>query len=138
MEMDIIEANGDCDMATTWHTDADHNGGCDKGGCAGHAQLPKAVFKMRAEFAMDGTMKTLLNGQEVKVGGSASALSKAKGIVEKTMKAKGAMFQSSQWQGWVPSGQGCPGKGDLKKSRFSIQNIRVMGVVVQGQVPNMC
>ena len=54
------------------------------------------------------------------------------------MQAKGAMFQSSQWQGWVPAGKGCPAKGDLSKSRFSIQNVRVMGVVVQGKVPSKC
>jgi hypothetical protein len=96
MEMDIIENNANCAMATTWHTDPDHNGGCDEGGCAGHSQLPGGVFKMRAEFSTDGTMKTFLDGKEVKVGGSSSVLDKAKGIVVKTMKAKGAMFHSTQ------------------------------------------
>jgi hypothetical protein len=138
MEMDIIEANGNCAMATTWHTDPDHNGGCDEGGCAGHAQLPSGPFKVRAAFDADGTMTTFLNGQEVAVGGSSADLDKAKGIVIATMKAKGAMFQSSQWQGWVPSGQGCPGKGDLSMSIFSIANVKVMGEVVQGQEPPVC
>lgn len=65
-------------MATTWHTDADHNGGCDKGGCAGHAQLPGGAFKMRAAFGADGTMTTMLNGNIVKVTGSPAALDKAR------------------------------------------------------------
>lgn len=138
MEMDIIENNANCAMATTWHTDPDHNGGCDEGGCAGHSQLPGGVFKMRAEFSTDGTMKTFLDGKEVKVGGSSSVLDKAKGIVVKTMKAKGAMFHSTQWQGWVPSGSGCPAKGDLKKSIFSVTNVKIMGKVVQGQEPTKC
>jgi hypothetical protein len=96
MEMDIIETNGNCAMATTWHTDPDHRGGCDEGGCAGHSQLPGGVFKMRAEFSTDGTMKTILNGKEVKVRGPLLALDKAKGIVEKTMKTTGAIFHSGQ------------------------------------------
>ena len=139
MEMDIIENNANCAMATTWHTDADHNGGCDRGGCAGHSQLPGGAFHMRADFSMDGTMTTTLNGKEVPVGSSkAGALDKARGIVKSTMESVGAMFQSSQWQGWVPSGQGCPPKGDLSKSRFAVRNVKVMGVLLQGQEPQKC
>jgi hypothetical protein len=138
MEMDIIENNGNCAMATTWHTDPDHNGGCDEGGCQGHMQLPGKAFQMRAEFSLDGVMKVTLDGQEVHINSPQSDLDKAKGIVVTTMQAKGAMFHSTQWQGWVPSGQGCPSGGDLKSSKFSVKNVTVMGVVVQGSVPQKC
>ena len=52
MEMDIIEANGDCAMQTTWHTNPNHNGGCDEGGCAGRMQIPQngSAFHMRARY----------------------------------------------------------------------------------------
>ena len=94
---------------------------------------------MRADFSMDGTMTTTLNGKVVPVGSSkAGALDHARAIVKSTMESRGAMFQSSQWQGWVPSGQGRPPKGDLSKSRFAVRNVKVMGVLLQGQEPQKC
>ena len=43
-----------------------------------------------------------------------------------------------QWQGWVPSASSCPGGGSLAGSKFSVRNVKVMGVVVQGQEPRKC
>merc|ERR1712232_171092 len=53
------------------------------------------------------------------------------------MASKGAQIQSSQWVGWVPSGNNC-GRGDLGSSTFSIRNLRVSGTVVQGPQPSKC
>ena len=97
MEMDIIEANGNCAMQvttpvtppplththththtlhthahthspptppqSTWHTDPDHGGGCDEGGCAAQERLPGAAIHMRAAFGRDGAMTVFLDGK---------------------------------------------------------------------------
>ena len=56
--------------------------------------------------------------------------------VKETLEKDGAMVHSSQWTGWVPGG--CHGGGDLKKSAFSIANLRIYGAVVQGSTPRKC
>lgn len=134
MEMDIIENNGKCQMATTWHTYPNHNGGCDEGGCAGSARVPATPFKMHASFSMDGYMTTLLNGVPVTVKPDPNATA----VVASTMKARGAMFHSTQWQGWEPDESGCPKGGDLKTSQFTVSNVRIYGTVVQGTEPKRC
>jgi len=146
MEMDIIENNGNCAMATTWHTCSEKilhgedlkcasNGDCNDGGCDGHMKLPGGPFRMRAEFAEDGTMTVTLNGSIVNVNLPSSS---PKEKVVQVMASKGAMFHSTQWQGWVPEGTSCPTGGNLASSQFSVSNVTVYGTVVQGKEPQKC
>lgn len=143
VEMDIIENNGNCAMATTWHTCARNgpdrlrcaSGDCDEGGCAGHMKLPGGPFRMKAEFSTYGVMTVTLNGAKVNVNLPSSS---PKEKVVAVMRSKGAMFHSTQWQGWVPSGSSCPSGGHLASSRFSVSNVTIFGSVVQGAHPRKC
>jgi len=134
MEMDIIENNGNCLAQTTWHTWPNHNGDCDQGGCWGQ-KYRHGVTKVRAEFTQDGWMTVLMDGAKVDVSHPVPSSSAHK-YVHDTMASKGAQIQSSQWVGWVPSGN-C-GSGDLGSSTFSIRNLKVSGSVVQGPEPSRC
>jgi hypothetical protein len=137
MEMDIIEANGNCAMQTTWHTWPNKNGGCDEDGCAADVRLPGGQFHIRASFSSNGYMTVALNGATVQ-GFNPTPSGNAIAYVAKTMQTLGAQFHSTQWQGWVPSAGSCPGGGNLGDSSYSVHNIRVSGSVVQGQTPAGC
>jgi len=136
MEMDIIENNGNCLAQTTWHTWPNHNGDCDEGGCWGQMYHPAGSFHVKADFSTDGWMTVTINGATVAVTHPAPS-NNAKAYVAQTMAKIGAQFHSTQWQGWVPSGN-CPGGGDLASSQFAVQNVVVSGSVVQGQTPARC
>lgn len=135
MEMDIIENNGNCIAQTTWHTWPNHNGDCDQGGCWGQ-MYRKGKTQIRAEFSSDGWMTVYMDGSKVDVTHPVPS-ENAHRYVHDTMASKGAQIQSSQWVGWVPSGN-CPGGGDLGGSTFSITDVRVSGTVVQGPEPTRC
>merc|ERR1711920_1108901 len=129
MEMDIIEMNGNCYAASTVHTWPNNNGGCDRGGCASHMRV-SGKFHVMAEFSPDGWMTPVINGyKNEKYNPSPSGNCKAN--VVQNMNSKGAQIQSSQWTGWVPGGDQCPGGGDLGSSSFTISNVVVKGTVVQ-------
>jgi len=135
MEMDIIENNGNCLAQTTWHTWPNHNGDCDQGGCWGQ-KYRRGKTHIKAEFTTDGWMTVFIDGSKVDVTHPVPSENAHK-YVHDTMASKGAQIQSSQWVGWVPSGN-CGGSGDLGSSTFSIENLRVSGTVVQGQEPPKC
>lgn len=136
MEMDFIEANGKCSMATTWHTVTGGNG-CDRGGCQAEAVLPATgVFTIRASFSEVGRLTTTLDGVEVGNYGQQPAQSDMD-IVLQTMQTVGAVIESSQWVGWVPGGS-CPSGGSLDDSRYEVHNLKVRGTVVQGPIPSSC
>merc|ERR1712232_488829 len=135
MEMDIIENNGNCLAQTTWHTWPNHDGGCDRGGCWGQ-KYRKGKTHIKAEFSSDGWMTVYMDGSRVDVSHPVPS-GNAHKYVHDTMASKGAQIQSSQWVGWVPSGN-CGGSGDLGSSTFSIENLRVAGTVVQGPEPTKC
>lgn len=126
MEMDIVEANGNCAMQTTWHTDPDTNGGCDEGGCGVIGFIPQSgKFHMNATFDSGGTMRTFLNGEYLE-DYSPTPDDEAKQTVVDTMRRVGAVLWSSQWSGWVPAGENCPGyNGQLSSSSFSVSNLMV-------------
>jgi len=153
VEMDIIENNGNCAMATTWHTCANKDNGvtprpnlqcgsssgdCNEAGCAGHEKLPGGAFQIRADFSMDGDMTVALDGKTVSVNVPIMGSSQPREQVVRTMTSLGAMFHSTQWQGWAPSGSSCPTGGDLGSSRFSVFNVTILGSVVQGAPPTKC
>jgi len=134
MEMDIYEANGAENLATTWHTWFNHNGGCDQGGCGAGVGVG-GQFHVKAEFGTDGWMHTSFNGNEIG-GFNPYPSDAARNSVRDTMDRVGVTFSSSQWTGWVPG----PGNvdGDLDNSQFSIRNVRVSGSVVFGPEPPKC
>jgi hypothetical protein len=143
MELDLIEANGNCAMATTIHTFATdgkpNNPDCDRWGCGSTANLPGGQFHMKTDFAEDGTVTVYLNSvANDQWNTQPSAASNA--MVVSTMKSIGAVIESSQWFGWAPAEDRCP-SGDvsgLAGSHFEIKNVKVLGTVVQGPVPTKC
>lgn len=136
MEMDIIENNGGCVAQTTWHTWPNKNGDCDEDGCWGSMHLPGGRFSVNATFASDGWMTVYINGKENAVTNPVPSQN-AKNYVAQIMASKGAMIQSTQWQGWVPPGN-CGSNGDLASSVFAVSNVTVYGSVVQGVTPTLC
>lgn len=139
MELDIIENNGNCKFASTWHTVPGFSGGgCDAGGCAHNGNLPGGSFHMKSTWAEDGYWLTYMNNQPLNPNNYEKDISaKDKQIVKDTMNSRGAAIESSQWTGWVP-GKGCPGGGDLGSSFYSISNLRILGKVHHGPEPTKC
>jgi len=133
MEMDIIENNGNCMAQSTWHTWPNRNGGCDESGCAGKAPIG-GVFDVKASFSTDGWMSVVIKGQNIDFSPYPS--DSAKSYVQKIMNDFGGQIHSTQWQGWVPSGN-C-GSGDLRSSVFEVSNLRIMGTIVQGPEATRC
>ena len=143
MEMDLIEVNGHCAMASTIHTFATdgrpNNADCDRWGCASVNKLPSSAFRIKASFGLDGTLSVTMNGTAVgPFQPSPSAASNR--VVVKTMQSVGAVIESSQWFGWAPDQGQCPqgSKAKLSESRVRISDVRVHGKVVQGPEPTKC
>lgn len=136
MELDFIEANGNCAYASTWHTTMVGGQNCDVGGCQ-HVGAMGNNAHVHVDFSTDGWMTIRVN-DEVLDGRKmnptpgpqdASALAS-------TMRSKGAVLESSQWTGWVPGN--CGGDGNLAASVFKVSNLKVQGTVVQGPEPKLC
>ena len=92
LEMDFIEANGNCVAASTWHTENGHigKGNCNKGGCQGTKKLPSnGKFHLKASFTADGTMTVTMDGDEIKPHGT-QPNDDAKKYVKETLIAGGA------------------------------------------------
>jgi hypothetical protein len=143
MEMDIIENNGHCAMATTIHTFATdgkpNNADCDRWGCGATEKLPSPKFHVKAEFGTDGSLTVSLNGvPNDKYNIKPSVASNQ--VVVNTMKSIGAVIESSQWFGWAPAEDQCPtgSKDALDTSFLAITNVKVQGAVVQGPEPTKC
>merc|ERR1711865_1312545 len=92
--------NGAENLATTWHTWFNHNGGCDQGGCGAGVGVG-GQFHVKAEFGVDGWMHTSFNGNEIG-GFNPYPSDAARNSVRDTMNRAGVTFSSSQWTGWVP------------------------------------
>jgi len=143
MEMDIIEVNGKCAMATTIHTFATdgrpNNADCDRWGCGSVNKLPSAQFRIKAAFGTDGSLTVTMNGNPINNYSPAPSGSSHE-VVVKTMQSIGAVIESSQWFGWAPAQGQCPGgsKDQLPNSNLKISNVRVQGTVVQGPEPTKC
>ena len=144
MELDFIENNGQCAMATTLHTFATdgrpNNANCDRWGCAAGQRLPSGgKLHMKATVSTDGTVVVTLNGA---VPGAYNPAPSAQSnqVVVDTMKSIGASIESSQWFGWAPSESDCPtgDKSGLDNSVFVVTNVQVNGTVVQGPEPTKC
>ena len=144
MEMDVIENNGKCAMATTIHTFAtDGQPGdqdCDRWGCQVSALLPSAVFHVKASFGADGSLSVSLNDGKKMTDYSPYPSDASNAVVVSTMSSVGAAIESSQWSGWAPPGPSgdCPSGGDLDSSVVTISNVTVFGDVVQGPEPTAC
>jgi len=150
LEMDIIEANGHCAAAATWHTEYNMNGGCDRAGCA-VVVMPEADQRydesamqavdlrrrvhVKAEFSPDGWMTTYYNGRKLSKFNRQPS-DDARRSVYDTMSTVGAAVQSTQWHGWAPGN--CDDYGENPNSVFSISNLKFSGSVVQGPVPPTC
>ena len=51
MEMDIVEANGNCMAQSTVHTWPNHNVGCDRSGCGATTRI-NGNFHVKGEFSL--------------------------------------------------------------------------------------
>eukprot|EP01063_Lacrimia_lanifica_P006495 TRINITY_DN13989_c0_g1_i1.p1 TRINITY_DN13989_c0_g1~~TRINITY_DN13989_c0_g1_i1.p1 ORF type:complete len:246 (+),score=63.81 TRINITY_DN13989_c0_g1_i1:48-785(+) len=135
VEMDIIENNGNCVGATTWHTWPNFNGGCDRAGCSGKAYRA-GTTRIRASFNATAGMAVTYDGREVPITHRAPSRGAVEALRD-AMATHGAQIQSSQWVGWVPPGD-CGPAGALADSAFSVTNLKVYGSVVQGAPPPLC
>ena len=144
MELDILENNGRCLLATTLHTFATdgqpNNRNCDRWGCQTQMRLPQnSTFHVRSEFSKDGDVTVLIDGIP-NHNYSPYPSSASQEVVVSTMKSIGAVIESSQWYGWVPGQDQCP-TGDssgLVNSFVAVSNVVVSGTVVQGPTPTTC
>jgi len=143
MEMDIIEVNGKCAMASTIHTFATdgkpNDANCDRWGCGSVNTLPSASFTIRASFGHDGSLTVTMNDQPIK-NYSPVPSAASNQVVVQTMQSVGAVIESSQWFGWAPAKGQCPAgsKGGLPNSYVKIKGVKVQGTVVQGPEPTKC
>ena len=146
MEMDIIEANGKCAMATTVHTfqtdGQPKNGDCDRWGCTAAMSLPDShVFQIKAMFNEDSSTDIYMDGQLHAGYPLYPVPSDASNeVLVSTMSSIGAVIESSQWFGWAPEQDNCPsGSSDgVNSSVVKISDVKVQGIIVQGPVPNLC
>jgi len=134
MEMDIIEANGNCAAAATWHTWPNRDGDCDMSGCGATVNIGGKIH-VKAEFGTDGWMHTYYNRQEIN-NFDRYPSNNARQFVHDTMVSAGVAIQSTQWHGWVPGD--CGDQGKNPGSVFSISNLKFSGGVVMGPVPPTC
>merc|ERR1719213_129192 len=135
MELDIVENNGNCKAQTTVHTvPLWGNPDCDRGGCAVLGNLWSGTFDVVAHWAEDGTMTVTMNGNHF----NPPMTWKAKEILRDTMNTRGALLVSSQWTGWVPCDNCCPGGGNLAASTFTISDVEIQGRYVHGAEPTEC
>lgn len=144
MELDLLENNGRCLLATTLHTFATdgkpNNQNCDRWGCQSQAKLPgSGTFHIFTQFGHDGTVTVYLDGVANKNYNPVPS-QRSNDVVVQTMQSIGAVIESSQWFGWVPGGNSCP-TGNINKlagSIVSVSNLRVNGTVRQGPIPTLC
>jgi len=93
---------------------------------------------MRIEYGADGTWTTIRDGQTIGTGSlSPNPSASDWSIIKNAYASKGAVFYSSEWQGWVPV-EDCGTSGDLSSSHFSVSNLQISGSVVQGPTPTKC
>jgi hypothetical protein len=143
MELDIIEANGNCAMQTTIHTfktnGVPNNPNCDRWGCYAKTRLSGAKFHIKAEFGLDGSTTILMDGKALKSFNPSPSEASNKVVVD-TMSSIGAAIESSQWAGWAPAKELCPSSGgvDIDTSRVSISNLRIYGTTKQGPEATEC
>jgi hypothetical protein len=139
MELDWIESNGNCAGATTIHTvPGTGSQDCTAWGCASrYSYNGNAKFHMKITYGTDGKMLAYRDGVLIP-NYSPVPNSNAWNTIATTMKSKGAVIYSSQWQGWVPLESTCGTGGNLANSQYSISNLRIVGKVVQGPVPKLC
>jgi len=63
VEVDWLEANGNCAAATTLHTVEGNGGGCNKGGCGKEYWFNyKPKFHMKISYDANGHWKTEMDG----------------------------------------------------------------------------
>eukprot|EP00928_Gymnodinium_smaydae_P009986 TRINITY_DN1374_c0_g1_i1.p1 TRINITY_DN1374_c0_g1~~TRINITY_DN1374_c0_g1_i1.p1 ORF type:complete len:327 (+),score=52.99 TRINITY_DN1374_c0_g1_i1:77-982(+) len=121
-EYDWTENNGNCAQATTWHHD---RGGSEHGGEQYVGGLSNNVH-VKVTWNNDGSRS------HVSVGGNNYD---GEGFAD-VMAQHGLVIYSSQWTGWVPGS--CGGDGNLQASSYAVENLRIVGRVVQGPVPAKC
>ena len=143
MELDVIEANGNCAVATTVHTfevdGAYDDSNCNRFGCQDTMHLDNQKFRVEARWDEGGVMTVQVDGvNNDDLFPSPSDASNE--VVVSTMKSVGAVLESSQWFGWVPLEDECPKAGEegLEGSVFKISDVVVVGELVQGQEPTEC
>ena len=99
MELDLLENNGKCLLATTLHTFATdgtpNNRNCDRWGCGSTATLPSSgKFHIRSTFGDDGSVTVFLDGVQNNQY-SPQPSDSSKKVVQRTMASVGAgMFHS--------------------------------------------
>jgi len=132
MEMDIVENNGNCWSATTIHTHAGTgmSSNCNQWGCQS-GMYSSNTRHFKAEFSESGRMTVTIGGQQ-NANYNPYPSGESDSVVVQTMKSKGAKLISTQWIGYAPGEDNCPGGGSLDGSTFSVKNVRVYGTIIMG------
>jgi hypothetical protein len=142
VEIDWIETNGNCGGATTLHTrPGTGNNGCTGWGCQiSYNYNGAAKFHMKIAYANDGTITVFRNGVQMSQGQyNPGVQGEDTSALVRYYQQRGAVIYSSQWQGWVPTINGCSQSGgDLGSSFYSVSNLVINGAVVQGPKPTVC
>jgi cellulose 1,4-beta-cellobiosidase len=141
VEIDWIESNGKCAGATAIHTKQGTGvDGCNSWGCTKAISYTSSTFKMRVDYATDGSFTVYRNSQLLFKSSDMKPLPKASeySILADAYKTYGALIYSSQWKGWVPAQSSCPTGGDLQGSIYKLRNLVIKGTLVQGPEPSKC
>jgi len=159
LELDLVEHNGNCRSHLGVHTWPDHDGGCDRGGCFGQANISgKRTFRMT--FNSEGGFSLKYQKDDHKtwhtlhltdhISGGGRDWTDAKARIKQQMENNGFLIHSSQWEGWVPTDNAadpafdsthCTKNEGLSNSYFDIWNVVVHGAIVQnieGSNPPHC
>ena len=141
VEIDWIESNGNCGGQTTLHDIAGPgSNGCTAWGCASSYHYNgRTSFHMKITHDANGVWNTYRDGQLISPSMMNPSPSGSDwGTVVQHLSQRGAVIYSSQWTGWVPVDDCGTQAGDLGASTFSVKNLRVTGVVLQGPEPRQC
>jgi hypothetical protein len=137
MELDWIEANGNCGGASTIHTkEGPGNDGCTAWGCRVEEHYGNSKFHMRIEHDETGAWTVYRDGHVL--SGWNPDPSGSWDYIKQMHTERGSVIYSSEWVGWVPVDDCGTSAGDLYGSSFTISKLVVNGEVVQGPEPREC
>lgn len=137
MELDWIEANGQCGGDAAIHTIEGPGDGCTAWGCRVEEHYNNTKFHMKVEYDASGAWTITRDGQ-VLDDWSPAPDGSTWDYIKQMHEERGTVIFSSQWVGWVPVYDCGTSGGDLSGSSLSISNLVVSASVVQGPEPVQC
>jgi len=140
VEVDWIESNGNCGGQTTLHTrPGPGSTGCTAWGCeATYMYNGRNSFHMMVSYDAQGHWTTVRDGQTIAPNNlNPQPQDQDWNTLLSQYTKQGAVVYGSQWVGWTPV-PACGSNGNLDGSKYSIRNLKINGVHMQGPVPKSC